>query len=173
MNLYENKQALLGEIAKQAALFIAEFSTIPEQDKDLVVDGVDRTPAQMIAYQLGWMNLLLEWEKQEQQGVVVQTPSADYKWNNLGGLYQGFYATYQDETLEGLISMFTASLGKIEALVESLSHQELFEPGGRQWAASTPANWPVYKWIHINTVAPFKTFRVKIRKWKKITSSNA
>ncbi|MDU5101023.1 MAG: ClbS/DfsB family four-helix bundle protein, partial [Clostridium butyricum] len=24
------------------------------------------------------------------------------------------------------------------------------------------------KWIHINTVAPFKSFRTKIRKWKKI-----
>lgn len=24
------------------------------------------------------------------------------------------------------------------------------------------------KWIHINSVAPFKTFRSKIRKWKKL-----
>ena len=26
----------------------------------------------------------------------------------------------------------------------------------------------VYKFIHVNTVAPFGTFRTKIRKWKKI-----
>lgn len=30
------------------------------------------------------------------------------------------------------------------------------------------AVWEVYKFIHVNTVAPFKTFRNKIRKWKKI-----
>nr|WP_283777497.1 ClbS/DfsB family four-helix bundle protein [Paenibacillus sp. J2TS4] len=38
----------------------------------------------------------------------------------------------------------------------------------KKWAASTPANWSIWKWIHINTVAPFKTFRTKIRKWKRI-----
>ncbi|AQP77350.1 hypothetical protein B0X25_10755 [Listeria monocytogenes] len=26
----------------------------------------------------------------------------------------------------------------------------------------------MYKWIHINSVAPFTNFRTKIRKWKKI-----
>ncbi|MCB6437728.1 ClbS/DfsB family four-helix bundle protein, partial [Erysipelatoclostridium ramosum] len=26
----------------------------------------------------------------------------------------------------------------------------------------------VYKWIHINTVAPFTNFRGKIRKWKRL-----
>ncbi|WP_456299354.1 ClbS/DfsB family four-helix bundle protein [Mediterraneibacter glycyrrhizinilyticus] len=25
----------------------------------------------------------------------------------------------------------------------------------------------IYKFIHVNTVAPFGTFRTKIRKWKK------
>ena len=40
----------------------------------------------------------------------------------------------------------------------------------RKWAddATKTAVWEVYKFIHVNTVAPFKTFRNKIRKWKKI-----
>ena len=36
----------------------------------------------------------------------------------------------------------------------------------RKWADD--ATKTVYKFIHVNTVAPFKTFRNKIRKWKKI-----
>ncbi|HGI2398361.1 TPA: ClbS/DfsB family four-helix bundle protein, partial [Streptococcus agalactiae] len=38
------------------------------------------------------------------------------------------------------------------------------------WADSATKNavWEVYKFIHINTVAPFGTFRTKIRKWKKV-----
>lgn len=36
-----------------------------------------------------------------------------------------------------------------------------------EWASSTPSKWRVWKWIHINIVAPFKSFRTKIRKWKK------
>ena len=33
--------------------------------------------------------------------------------------------------------------------------------------ATKTAVWEVYKFIHVNTVAPFGTFRTKIRKWKK------
>ena len=49
---------------------------------------------------------------------------------------------------------------------ESLDHETLFVPEQRKWA-TTPAKWPVWKWIHINTVAPFKNFRAHLRKWKK------
>lgn len=41
--------------------------------------------------------------------------------------------------------------------VDGFSDDELFEPGGR-------------KWVHTNTVAPFKSFLSKIRKWKKLRS---
>lgn len=58
MREYESKVALIAEIEKKAALFIGEFSEISEQDKDLLLDGVDRSPAQMIAYQLGWLKLV-------------------------------------------------------------------------------------------------------------------
>lgn len=47
---------------------------------------------------------------------------------------------------------------------------ESFKPHMRKWAdeATKAAVWEVYKFIHVNTVAPFGTFRTKIRKWKKI-----
>jgi hypothetical protein len=53
MQSYESKKALIAEIEKTAALFIREFPDVKEEDKDKLMDGVDRTPAQMIAYQLG------------------------------------------------------------------------------------------------------------------------
>lgn len=54
-------------------------------------------------------------------------------------------------------------------MIDSMSDVELFEPHGRRWAddATKTTVWPVYKFIHVNTVAPFGTFRTKIRKWKK------
>jgi len=164
---YKNKQELIDEISNQAKLFIDEFSYIPETDKNKFVDGVDRTPAQMIAYQLGWLNLILNWDNQEQQGITVITPHADYKWNNLGKLYESFYKQYEDNSLQELRCMFEDATQKIIKLTESYTDTELFQSGGRKWASSTPANWPIWKWIHTNTVAPFKSFRSKIRKWKK------
>ena len=53
MQEYETKRALIAEIEKTADLFIKEFTDVEEGDKDKLIDGVDRTPAQMIAYQLG------------------------------------------------------------------------------------------------------------------------
>lgn len=164
---YLNRQELILEISNRAELFIKEFNDIDEKDKDRLIDGVDRTPAQMIAYQLGWMNLILDWEKQEQQGHIVITPTADYKWNNLRGLYENFYKQYKEYTLEELCTMFIKAEQQVIELINKLTDVELFQQGGRKWSSSTPSNWAICKWIHINTVAPFKSFRTKIRKWKK------
>ncbi|WP_342399857.1 ClbS/DfsB family four-helix bundle protein [Weizmannia sp. FSL W8-0676] len=117
-------------------------------------------------------NLILSWEQDNKEGKNVITPAPDYKWNNLGGLYQSFYDKYANDSIETLIELFNQDVHKIIQLVESYNDQELFEQGGSQWASSTPSNWPIWKWIHINTVAPFKTFRTKIRKWKKIKGYN-
>lgn len=168
---YKNKKELIDEISIRAKLFIDEFSDIPEAEKGKLVDGVDRTPAQMIAYQLGWINLILDWEKQEQQGIAVITPHAKYKWNNLAGLYENFYKQYENYSLQELHSMFEEAEQKIKKLTESYTDAELFQSGGRKWASSTPADWAIWKWIHTNTIAPFKSFRSKIRKWKKLSQS--
>ena len=148
-------------------MFIEEFHNICEEDRSKLVEEVDRTPSQMIAYQLGWMNLIIQWEKLEKSGVEVITPTNKIKWNNLSLLYDSFYEKYEKCTLKELIMMFDNTLNKIIELINNYTDTELFEPGGRKWAASTPANWPIWKWIHTNTVAPFKSFRTKIRKWKK------
>lgn len=172
MQEYLNRKELINEINKRAKLFIDEFEKITDESKDTLVEGVDRSPAQMIAYQLGWMKLVLSWEEKEKKGGKVVTPKEGYKWNKLGDLYKSFYEEYKDYSMEKLITEFNISVKKITDLVESYTEKELFETGARQWASSTSSNWPIWKWIHINTVAPFKTFRTKIRKWKKLNQKN-
>lgn len=168
MSEYQNRKELILEISNRAKLFIEEFNDIDEKDKDRLINGIDRTPAQMIAYQLGWMNLILDWEKQEQQGHIVITPNPNYKWNNLSGLYESFYKKYKGYNLEELCTMFRKAEQQIVELINSYTDVELFQQGGRTWSSSTSSNWAIWKWIHINTVAPFKSFRIKIRKWKKL-----
>ena len=110
MRTYKDKEELKSEINKSFEKYISEFDIIPEDLKDKRVDEVDRTPAENLAYQVGWTTLVLKWE------------------------------------------------------------EELFKPHMRKWAdeATKTAVWEVYKFIHVNTVAPFGTFRTKIRKWKKM-----
>lgn len=172
MQEYNSKSDFINEINKTANLFIHEFDVVDELNKDTRYGEVDRTPQEMIAYQLGWMGLVRSWDKNELLGNDVVMPEPGYKWNQLGGLYQSFYAKYEDYSLEELKKMFVDTVDSLVEWLNDFSDEELFEPGGRKWAASTSSNWPIWKWAHINTVAPFKTFRTKIRKWKKLHETN-
>ncbi|KRN56632.1 ClbS/DfsB family four-helix bundle protein [Carnobacterium divergens] len=166
MKNYETKQDLLDEIKKKHVKYDSEFDAIPETLKNTRIEEVDRTPSENLSYQIGWIQLLLSWETAEQKGLHVTTPTPDYKWNNLGGLYQSFYDKYGNLPLTMQRKLLQDSLNELYTLIESFSDDELFLPNQRSWA-TTKAMWPVWKWIHINTVAPFTNFRTKIRKWKK------
>lgn len=168
---YINKQQLLNEINKTAQLFIDEFSSIPESQKDVLVDGVDRTPSQMLAYQLGWLNLVKSWDDQELAGNSPVLPAPGYKWNRLGDLYQEFYKTYQGFSLQELILSFKQQINIWNDWIESLSEATLFIKDERNWTKPYPEAWTVAKFIHINSVAPFKSFRTKIRKWKRLNTA--
>lgn len=170
MKKYNNKEELKAEIKKTFEKYISEFDNIPESLKDKRVSGVDRTPAENLAYQVGWTTLLLKWEEDERKGLEVHTPSDQFKWNQLGALYQWFTDRYAHLSLETLKNNLNDNVQSIYAMIDSLSEEELFYPHQRKWAdqATKTAVWEVYKFIHVNTVAPFGSFRTKIRKWKKL-----
>ena len=158
------------EISTEDVLYISEFNDIPEHLKDKRIDEIDRTPAENLAYQVGWTTLVIKWESNERKGIPVKTPSDNFKWNQLGELYQWFTDTYAQLSLQELKDRLNENINSIYAMIDSLSEEELFKPHMRKWAdeATKTAVWEVYKFIHVNTVAPFGTFRTKIRKWKKI-----
>lgn len=170
MKAYTSKSELKDEIKKTYVKFISEFDNIPEEMKDLRADDVDRTPAENLAYQVGWTTLMLKWEEDERNGMEVKTPSDQFKWNQLGALYQWFTDTYAGMPIHELRAALDKNIRKILEMIDSMSDEELFLPHRRKWAdgATKSAVWEVYKFIHVNTVAPFGTFRTKIRKWKKI-----
>lgn len=170
MRTYLDKEELKAEINKKFEKYIAEFDDIPESLKDKRVDEVDRTPAENLSYQVGWTTLLLKWENDEKEGLEVKTPSEEFKWNQLGELYQYFTDTYAYLSIEELRNILEQNVESICEMIDSLSEEELFMPHKREWAdnATKTAVWEVYKFIHVNTVAPFGTFRTKIRKWKKL-----
>jgi hypothetical protein len=90
MQEYNDKGTLIAEIRKTAELFIKEFDEVTEADKSIRYDDVDRTPQEIIAYQLGWMGLIRGWDQDESDGKDVITPAPGYKWNQMGELYQNF-----------------------------------------------------------------------------------
>jgi len=87
LRTYRDKEDLKSEIRQSFEKYISEFDTVPEALKDKRVPGVDRTPAENLAYQVGWTTPLLSWEADEKRGMDAKTPSEQFKWNQLGGLY--------------------------------------------------------------------------------------
>lgn len=170
MKSYADGAALVTAIQTALEKYLAEFADIPEALKDERVLANEKTPSEHLSYQLGWVNLLLQWEKDEQAGKAVCVPAEGYRWNQLGGLYQHFYASYGKYSLCEQQDMLHNAVTELCGWVAGLSAAELFQTGQRQWA-DTPAQWPLWKWVHINTVAPFTGFRSKIRKWKKTALS--
>lgn len=112
----------------------------------------------------------MQWEKDEKAGGKVKTPSEQFKWNQLRELYEWFTATYAPLPLKELATKLDKNIDAIYAMINSMTERELFQVHQRVWAdeATKKAVWEVYKFIHINTVAPFGTFRAKMRKWKKL-----
>ena len=170
MRTYTSKEELKDEIQKTYLKFIAEFDGIPEEMKDLRAEAVDRTPAENLAYQVGWTTLVLSWEQDERNALEVKTPSGQFKWNQLGELYQWFTDTYAGKSLHELRAMLDANIQGIYEMIDTMPDEDLFAPHRRKWAdgATKSAVWEVYKFLHVNTVAPYGTFRTKIRKWKKL-----
>lgn len=171
MKQYTSKEELKEEIIKSYEKYIEEFNDIDENFKDKRIEEVDRTPAENLSYQVGWTSLLLKWEEDERKGIEVKTPSDKFKWNELGKLYEWFNDSYSNLSLKELRIILDGNINKILKLIDDMTEEELFNPHMRRWAddATKTAVWEVYKFIHVNTVAPFKTFRTKIRKWKKLS----
>ncbi|BDP55178.1 hypothetical protein EfmJHP35_31020 (plasmid) [Enterococcus faecium] len=170
MRTYKNKEELKKEIHKRKWADEATKTAVWEVYKFIHVNTVARTPAENLAYQVGWTNLILKWENDERNGLSVKTPSDQFKWNQLGELYKWFTNTYAHLPLKELEEILNRNIDDINMMIDSMSDEDLFTAHKRKWAdeATKTAVWEVYKFIHVNTVAPFGTFRTKIRKWKRL-----
>lgn len=164
---YANKRELIAAIRKAADAFIKEFRNISEEDKNLRLGSGERTPYENLAYQIGWMNLIQKWEKDEQEGRRAEVPARGVQWNDLGALHSRFYAAYKKYTMHELQRLFGEEVEGICWWLEDLDERDIFRPGRRNWAKLTPSDGTISKWIHTNTVASFKTFGEKMKKWKK------
>ena len=118
MKEYISKIELTNAIKSSYKKYIDEFENISEDFKDKRFEEVDRTPAENLAYQVGWTTLLLKWEKDEKIGLEVHTPSENFKWNNLTELYRWFNKEYSHLALAELKSILNKNL--IKELLQNL-----------------------------------------------------
>ena len=132
MKEYTSKVELTNAIKASYKKYIDEFENISEDFKDKRFEEVDRTPAENLAYQVGWTTLLLKWEKDEKIGLEVHTPNENFKWNNLNELYKWFNKEYSHLSLAELKSILNKNISDIYKMIDEMSEDELFKPHQRK-----------------------------------------
>lgn len=78
---YASKKELKATIHAAYLKLDAEYDGIDDDDRDARFPHVDRTLAEILAYQLGWLALVRGWDAEESAGRTPQMPASGYKWN--------------------------------------------------------------------------------------------
>ena len=170
MAIPKNKEELIFEIKNNYSKLKKDLETIPtELTKERELDGhakeTKMSISDLVAYLIGWGELVLKWNNKKENGEKVDFPETGYKWNELGKLAQKFYSDYENLDYSDLLNKLDQTVDKILKLIESNTNKELYE---NAWYDK----WTKGKMIQFNTSSPYKNARSRVRKWKKNFKNN-
>lgn len=166
MAIPKNKEELLHSILGNYEKLKTELAGIPSELAGIrALEGHSKNTVMsvnnLLAYLVGWGQLLLKWSDRKDKGLEVDFPETGFKLNELGRLAQKFYQDYEQDDFQTLISKLDNTTYEVLKLVESKTNNELYELA---WYDK----WPLGKMIQLNTTSPFKNAKDRIRKWKKM-----
>ena len=160
-----SKTDLLTAIETSFDKLIADLARVPEEDAFEVsmeghVAGTQMSPADLVAYLIGWNELVLKWLDQDDKGESVTFPEAGFKWNQLGALAQKFYVDYAQLTWLERLARLTRVKQHLCRTISQRTDAELY---GAPWYDK----WTKGRMIQFNTSSPYTNARGRIRKWLK------
>lgn len=120
--------------------------------------GTMMSPADLVAYLVGWNELVLSWHEDRAIGIEPAFPAEGFAWNQLGDLAAKFYTDYQDLPWPELLARFETAKNGILDLIHGLSDEELY---GDPWYGKHTAG----RMIQFNTSSPYANARRRIRAW--------
>ena len=170
MAIPKDKDELLKAIVDNYNKLTNELTSIPFELTEIKqLDGHSKNTFMsindLVAYLVGWGQLVLKWNNKKSKGLEVDFPETGYKWNDLGRLAQKFYKDYEKDDFKTLSSKLDKTTIEILKLVENKTNNELFE-------TVRYGKWTLGKMIQLNTSSPFKNAKDRIRKWKKTKQLN-
>lgn len=122
--------------------------------------GTFISASDLVAYLIGWNELVLKWLERDDTGEAVDFPETGFKWNQLGQLAQKFYTDYPDLDWPHRLERLTQVKGRLTQNITARSNEELYE---RTWYDK----WPKGRMIQFNTSSPYANARGRIRAWLK------
>lgn len=120
--------------------------------------GTLMSPADLVAYLIGWNRQVLTWHERRRQGLPDELPASGIAWNRLGALAQRYYAEHEGDSWGDLRRQLSEANADIVSLVDGYSDADLY---GEPWYRT----WTMGRMISFNTSSPYANARTRIRSW--------
>ena len=158
-----SKEDLLAAIEKTFDQLSRDLDRVPiESARESVLDGhvkgTTMSPADLVAYLIGWNQQVLVWHHRRAVGLPDEFPASGIRWNELGLLAQRFYFVHRDDGWNSLRTQLSDAKNQIVDLIQGCSDEELY---GEPWYGS----WTMGRMISLNTSSPYTNARGRIRAW--------
>ena len=165
MAIPQNKNELLAAIETTYSKLAAELEAVPADRADEAsleghARGTMMSAHNLVAYLVGWNELVLKWLREKQAGREVDFPETGFKWNELGRLAQKFYKDYEAVPYQALVQRLAEAKAEIVNVIESRDDAALY---GEPWYEK----WTMGRMIQLNTASPYTNARARLRKWKR------
>lgn len=166
MPVPKDKNDLILAIESSYSKLKTDLNSIPseltnEKELDGHAKGTKMSISDLVAYLIGWGELVLKWNRKKENGDQVDFPEKGYKWNELGKLAQKFYVDYENMDYSSLLNRLDQTVEKVQTLIGNNTNEELYE---KPWYDK----WTKGKMIQLNTSSHYKNARSRVRKWKKL-----
>lgn len=157
------KIELLAAIDKTFTQLERDLDRVPPAvARELVLEGhvkdTSMSPADLLAYLIGWNRQVLTWHQRRAAGLPDELPAPGIRWNELGRLAQRYYAEREHDTWGELRAQLRDAKDAVTDLVECRSEAELY---GGPWYGK----WTMGRMISLNTSSPYTNARGRLRAW--------
>ncbi len=165
MAVPQNKDELLKAIDTTFGKLLADLKAVPETEAFVLsmdghAKGTQMSVANLVAYLIGWNELVLKWLDHDRTGQQTDFPETGFKWNELGRLAQKFYVDYKSLDYPALLSRLEQAKSRIVTEIEARDNDALY---GRDWYTK----WTMGRMIQFNTSSPYANARGRLRDWRK------
>ncbi len=156
------------EIKKEYDRLVNAAASIPTSSRHVkIIEGTGGKVSltDLIAYQIGWGKCLIRWYESGIKEESPEMPGEGFlKWDYVA-IAEHFYTKYRYDQIEQE-KVFQQVVSQIICIVENEYQNENLERlGVWQWCTlSSGKQWPLAKWIKVNTCSPYKRAYYAIRK---------
>lgn len=160
-----SKAELLAAITKTFNRLLDELNKVPpgrarEATMSGHLHGTHMSPSNLVAYLIGWNELVLKWLDRDDRNEPFEFPEAGFKWNQLGLLAQKFYADYDEFDWHELLARLADVETTLTFSITARSDDELY---GSAWYGK----WTKGRMIQFNSSSPYANARTRIHTWLK------